>query len=322
MPDEFGLIQRLCQTIPSHGSHHNNATVDLGPGDDAALLSVPADQQLVVCTDTLNADIHFFADANPADIAYKALAVNLSDLAAMGATPQWVTLNLSLPATTVKPSDWVDQFAKGFSELVLQHQVGLIGGDLCTGPLTITVTAIGLVPKGSAVQRQGALPGDAIYVSGALGAASAALQLIKNKQAVANELLQHLLRPMPRVELGQALRPVVSSMIDISDGLLADLNHLLKASAVSATINTALLPVSQALLAEPNYDWLWPATGGDDYELCFTVHQQNRHFLDDISAKTSVPLTCIGEISHGAGLTCLDPQGQLIKPETMGWKHF
>ncbi len=318
MSDEFALIKRLLLQIPEV----DIGAVDIGPGDDAAVVSVPTGQQLVVTTDTLNADIHFFSDTDPEAIGYKSLAVNLSDLAAMGAVPRWVSLSISLPDRGIDPEVWLDRFAGGFAELSSQYRVMLIGGDLTSGPLSITVTALGLVPVGTAIKRNGAMPGDAIMVSGKLGDASAALQLLMAQQPVPSDILMRLLRPQPRVELGQALRGVANSMIDISDGLLADLEHMLIASGCGGRLDISALPVSNTLRSRSDFDYQWPLSGGDDYELCFTVAQQNLDELNEINSSTAVQLTKIGEVTAGEGITCTDPLGNVQLPASKGWNHF
>lgn len=316
--DEFSLIKRLCEQITGAGSDG----LVLGPGDDAALFNVPSGQQLVVTTDTLNAGIHFFTDTDPADIGHKSLAVNLSDLAAMGATPKWVTLNLSLPKSEMDLPAWIDGFASGFAPLAAQHQVALAGGDMTSGPLSVTITAMGCLPNGSAVLRSGAQPGDAVFVTGTLGDAAAALHLFNAGHSVPDNWQQRLLRPSPRLATGQALRGIASSMIDISDGLLADLGHILDASGCAATIECGCLPLSAALRGHPEFDWQWPLAGGDDYELCFTAAPEQMDPIMQIAADTGTPVTRIGEIWSGQGIVCLGPDGKPMTFEQTGWDHF
>ncbi len=318
MADEFGLIQQLCKQLPIP----RKAGVNLGPGDDAAVVAVPRNQELVVTTDTLNADIHFFADARPDVIGYKSLAVNLSDLAAMGAVPRWVTLNLSLPQSDGDTGAWLDGFAKGFAELAEQHQLALIGGDLTRGPLAVTITAMGLVPKGKAVMRSGANAGDGIWVSGTLGDAAAALYVTRQQQTVPPRLLDRLQRPQPRVDLGRSLRGIASSMIDISDGLLADVEHISKASVCCARIESGLLPLSEAVLRHPAFDLHWPLAGGDDYELCFTAPIKQDKKIAALAKKMDIRITRIGEMTTGEGIVCLDVNGEALRLNQTGWKHF
>lgn len=318
MADEFGLIQRLCEQLPIP----QQAGVDLGPGDDAAVMDVPRHQQLVVSTDTLNADVHFFADAQPSVIGYKSLAVNLSDLAAMGAVPRWVSLNLSLPQSDFDTGAWLDGFAKGFAELAEQHQLALIGGDLTSGPLAVTITAMGLVPTGKAVVRSGATVGDGVWVTGTLGDAAAALYLFRQQQTVPPLLLDKLQRPQPRVDLGQSLRGIASSMIDISDGLLADVKHISKASGCGVRIESGLLPLSETVLQDPAFDLHWPLAGGDDYELCFTAPAKRDKKIAALAKKFNIRITRIGEAIAGEGVDCLDINGEALRLNHTGWKHF
>ncbi len=318
MAGEFALIKRLCQQIPTWG----NSGPDLGPGDDAAVVTVPEGQQLVVTTDTLNAGVHFFPDADPASVGYKSLAVNLSDLAAMAALPRWVSLSISLPVSGVDLQAWIDAFADGFAQLASQHQVALTGGDLTSGPLSVSVTAMGLVPRGTAVQRSGAQPGDKIIVSGTLGDAAGALQLMRTEQPVPEVLQRQLLRPQPQVSLGLALREVASSMIDISDGLLADIGHLLTASRCGGNLFVHQLPVSKTLKTLADFDWSWPLTGGDDYQLCFTLAPRYMQRLTEISNAAGVELSVIGEVTAQREINCYGSQGELITPEATGWTHF
>lgn len=316
--DEFALIQRLCQNIPTPTTSDSN----LGPGDDSALLNVPEGQQLVVSTDTLNVDVHFFADADPYTIGHKSLAVNLSDLAAMGALPKWVTMNLSLPANMLERMTWLNNFSAGFGALAKSYGVELVGGDVTRGPLMITVTALGLVPNDQALLRSTAHEGDLIIVSGNLGTAAAALHLIQSGSKPSVSWLESLQQPEPRVDLGLALRGTANSMIDISDGLLADLKHILDASSLGAEIYTSQLPIKQGVREHHAFTWDWPLAGGDDYELCFTVANHHLHEIKDLSRLLGVPLTVIGEMTVKPELVCMDEQGQVIKTKKKGWNHF
>lgn len=322
MADEFGLIQRLCRQLPIPVGAGIDHGVDLGPGDDAALVTVPKGQQLVVTTDTLNTDVHFFADADPGAVGYKSLAVNLSDLAAMGATPRWVTLNLSLPKSDLDISPWIDGFAEGFAELAKQYQVALIGGDLTSGPLAITVTAMGLVPKGKAVTRSGANAREGVWVTGTLGDAAAALYLYRQQEAVPEALQQRLMRPQARVDIGKNLLGIASSMIDVSDGLLSDLGHITQASECGARIDSGLLPLSETVLRHPEFDLHWPLAGGDDYELCFTAPKKHKKKIAALAKKSDARITQIGEVVAGQGITCLDINGEELSLDQTGWKHF
>ena len=321
---EFDLIARIrarCATRPD---------VLLGIGDDAALLQVPANVQLVVAMDTLNAGVHFPEATSPADIGWKALAVNLSDLAAMGATPAWCTLSLSLPEADAA---WIDGFLDGFLELAAAHGVALVGGDTTCGPLSVCVTAHGFVETGSALRRSGARIDDEVWASGTLGDAAGALALPKGGQvhftAVSepdplSELRARLDRPTPRIALGRALRGIASACIDVSDGLLADLGHVATASGVGAQIELALLPVSAALQSafDEASRRVLQATGGDDYELCFTAPAAIRSDVERAAREAGVEVARIGRIVEGEGVVALDAGGMPWASPRRGYAHF
>lgn len=318
---EFSLIERISRRA------HARADVVCGIGDDAALLTVPAGQQLVVTMDTLVAGVHFPHETAPADIGWKALAVNLSDLAAMAATPAWCTLALTLPDSD---SVWLEAFLDGFFALADQHRLVLVGGDTTRGPLSITVTAHGWVDAGEAIRRNGARPGDAIWVTGTLGDAAGGLAQWRAGGGHSAELRQRLDRPTPRIEAGLALRGLAHAMIDLSDGMLADLGHVLQASQplsgpLSARLELARLPTSRALadaFAEPAR-WPLQMAGGDDYELCFTAApEQTEAILAALSA-CAVPACQIGMLDTGAsGVTVIDPAGQPWHARRHGFDHF
>src|SRR5665647_435323 len=263
---EFDLIRR----------YFTRATPNalLGIGDDAALLKVSDDYVLAVSSDMLVSGTHFFPDADPFMLGHKTLAVNLSDMAAMGATPRWATLAIALPDAN---ETWLERLSAGFFALAQQHGVELIGGDTTRGPLNLCVTILGEVPAQHALKRSGAQPGDEVWVSGTLGDAALALAHLQGRVALSGEALaacaQVLHQPQPRVALGLALRGIASSAIDISDGLLADLGHILDASHAAAEIDLALLPVSSVMRAYVKIPLgqKCALSGGDDYELCFTA---------------------------------------------------
>ena len=291
----------------------------LGVGDDAALLDLDAESYLVVSTDSLVSGVHFSPDADPADIGYKALAVNLSDMAAMAAVPCWFTLALTLSAAETNPA-WLQGFACGLGELATKHTVSLVGGDLCKGPLAVTIQVIGECPKGREIRRSGARAGDSIYVSGQLGSAALALAMLKSGRQPQTDCHRRLLRPAPRVELGLSLRGIASAMIDISDGLLADLGHLLEAGHTGATINMDAIPTDPYLdnartLAEK---WRCVLSGGDDYELCFTVPPAKQQELECISQT----VYRIGTVIAGQGLRCFHEDGSEYIPDSAGYTHF
>jgi len=302
--------------------------VAVGIGDDAAVVDVLPGEQLVVAADTLVAAVHFPEATAPADIGHKALAVNLSDLAAMGARPAWATLALTLPAAD---EAWIAAFARGFFALAERTGVALIGGDTTRGPLTISVQILGLVPQGEALVRSGARPGDRIFVSGALGDAGLALRLLEQSGADASgcdpALVARLDRPEPRLELGAALRSLATAAIDLSDGLLADLGHILERSGVGATLWVDRLPRSAAFRetikdAEMPGWYELPLAAGDDYELCFTVAAERADAVHRVAESLALPLTWIGEIESAPGLRCRHQDGRDFVPPSSGYEHF
>ncbi len=295
--------------------------VILGIGDDAAVVTVPEKQQLVVATDTLVAGVHFPENTSPEDIGYKALAVNLSDLAAMGATPAWASLAITLPNAD---ETWLHAFCQGFFELAAQHNVQLIGGDTTQGPLTVTVSVQGFVPQGEALTRTRAKAGDEIYVTGYLGAAGLALRALSEGRAPSETQTTQLNRPVPRVAAGMALRNIASAAIDISDGLAADLGHIVQQSQVGACITLAALPVSAQLAAavSPEERIELALHAGDDYELCFTAPLAKREALAKAFADLDCPYCCIGVIYNEAGLRGITPDGETSLIETRGYEHF
>ncbi|WP_305806222.1 thiamine-phosphate kinase [Stenotrophomonas sp. YIM B06876] len=322
--DEFSLIERIrARTVA-------RADIVLGIGDDAALLQMPPGQQLVVTADTLNAGVHFPVQTLPADIGWKALAVNLSDLAAMGARPAWCTLALSLPAAE---PHWIDAFAEGFFALADAHGMALVGGDTTRGPLSISITAMGWVPQGGALRRDGARVGDDIWVTGIPGEAAAALALWQagklDVAAVAaapeRELLrQRLLRPVPRLPASQRLHGIARSCVDVSDGLLADLGHICTRSGVGAEVWLERLPRSPALaaLADAEQRRQWQLAGGDDYELCFTAPPQLREQVALAMEFAATPASRIGRITATLQVLALDASGVPWQPPRAGYNHF
>ncbi len=317
MPSEFDLIRQYF-TRPA------KRTV-LGVGDDAALLRVGAGQELAVSTDMLLVERHFFPDDDPEALGHKALAVNLSDLAAMGATPRWALLSIALPEVNER---WLTRFAQGWFALAEQEDVALIGGDTTKGPLTFSVTIMGEVPKGQALRRAGAKAGDEIWVSGTLGDAALALAYLQRRIQLtphdAAAVLPRLHRPTPRVKLGQKLLGLANSAIDISDGLLADLGHILQASNVGAEIQFEALPVSPALRAYLAHDAARKAVlaGGDDYELCFTAKAARHDDIVRLGRRLKLPLSCIGAITRKRGLIVRDAKQQALTIEETGFDHF
>lgn len=319
---EFDLIARIRDRCA-----HRRSDVALGIGDDAALLDVPAGQQLVACTDTLVAGVHFPVATAPEDIGWKSLAVNLSDLAAMGAEPAWALLALTLPDAEAQ---FVEHFADGFATLASKHAVALIGGDTTRGPLSVTVTALGFVPRDAALTRGGAHAGDAMFVTGTLGDAAGALQAGDPEPGTGDREKRHaklfarLNRPEPRVATGLALRGIASACIDVSDGLLADLGHVCAASGVGAELDAGALPLSSALTANFNAGACrqFALAGGDDYELCFTVPPGCEGRVASALAVAGCSATRIGRIVAGSGVRALDAGANEIEMAHAGWEHF
>ena len=316
---EFELIERYFAAVGALRSD-----VVLGVGDDAAVLSVPAGHELIACTDTLVEGRHFPTGFEAFDIGWRALAVNLSDLAAMGAEPRWATLALTLPAID---EEWLEEFVGGFATLAQAHGVALVGGDTTRGTLVLTVQALGTVPVGGAVPRSGARPGDLLYVTGWPGDAAAGLALLQgtlNGTGASRAALElKFRRPEPRVAFGQRLRGIASACIDVSDGLAADLGRLAAASGVAAVVRAAELPLSRALyaLAGEARARTYALGGGDDYELLFTVPAAGRAGLARATAASGAPAChCIGEITAGRGVRVVGEKGDLPLPK--GWDHF
>ena len=320
--DEFELIRNIIAT-----GTVQRKDVNLGIGDDCALLTIPADQQLAVSMDTLVAGRHFIPTAEPDALGHKALAVNLSDLAAMGATPAWATLSLTLPDADTRWQTWLKQFMAGYHALAHQYQVQLIGGDTTRGPLSITVQVHGFVPPGQALRRDAAQVGDHIYVSGTLGDAGLALCYQKGQYKI-DETTQHTInerlnRPTPRIELGQALTTCAHAAIDISDGLGAELSHICQASGVGAIIQAQQLPIRPAV---QNYiqhtgDWQLPVSAGDDYELLITAPTTAQKAVQQAAHAASVPLTRIGQIVAEPSIQMQMPDGR-AQPLGNGYNHF
>ncbi|MGY5452494.1 thiamine-phosphate kinase [Agarivorans sp. MS3-6] len=316
---EFDIIEKYFQQRKSRQD------VILGIGDDAALVMPPENSHLAISTDTLVEGVHFFKDIPPRALGHKALAVNLSDMAAMGAEPRWATLAITLPDAN---EQWLAQFCRGFFDLAEYFNVDLIGGDTTKGPLSITVTVHGAVPSGKALRRNGAKPGDWLYVTGSVGDSGLALAHLQNKlqlnpQQLELSLKQHYY-PQPRVLAGYGLRDIASSTIDISDGLYNDLQHILKQSNCSATLKLDQLPISETMCEAVSVDqcFAFALNGGEDYELCFTVPESNKGSLDTSLSYSGVPYTCIGQLAPGKGEIKLLYQDKPYQIEHAGWDHF
>ncbi|WP_104498369.1 thiamine-phosphate kinase [Acinetobacter indicus] len=298
--------------IDTYFNRQHGSAVDLGVGDDSAVLTPPPQQQLVICADTLVAGRHFPLDTDPHAIGWKSVAVNLSDIAAMGATPHSILLALSLPQID---HDWLKAFSQGLYDCCDQFGVRLIGGDTTQSPhLTLSVTALGWIDTGQAITRAGAQPGDYICVSGTVGDAAFGLR------HPGHALQQRLDYPTPRCELGQQLKGLASSMIDVSDGLAQDLGHILKASKVGATLDLDLLPLSDTLRHLPDTQrWQYALAGGDDYELCFSISPQ--HFEQLLQQPLNVRVTKIGQI-HAAPELHFVQNGVDHSLQFQGYQHF
>jgi thiamine-monophosphate kinase len=308
--NEFELIQNYFNWPLS------DPGIELGIGDDAAIFNLDSGYQLVTTTDTLSEGVHFFKNDSPEDIAYKSLAVNLSDIAAMGATAKCFTLALTLPKLD---EIWLKQFSQSLKQTSKKYNVSLIGGDTTRGPLNITITMMGVVETSKAIKRSGARNGDNIYVSGEIGDAALCLKKINAGERPHKAELIKLNRPIPRIELGSALKGIANSCIDISDGLEQDLSHIIKASKVGAMVDIQELPLSQSMIKyiESNDDWALPLCGGDDYELCFTAPENFNSEIINIAEFCKIKITKIGVINDSKDLKIkgYDGQGQ-------SYQHF
>ncbi len=314
---EFELIRHFFARQPV-----SRADVATGIGDDCALLRPPVGQSLAVTSDLLVSGVHFLPDVDPVSLGHKSLAVNLSDLAAMGAEPAWFLLNLALPEADTA---WLERFCRGMFDLARQYDVQLVGGDTSRGSLTIGVEAHGFVPETVALRRSGARAGDRIYVTGTLGDAAVALQHRLGKQRLSEAdfaaLVERLDRPVPRVREGMALRGIATGAIDISDGLLADLGHILEMSRVGARIFLDKIPLSPiGRVHAGRFSWEAALAMGDDYELCFTVPPENTGTLEKLRLACGV--RCIGEIEAEPGLRIVDESGKPYRPTFTGHDHF
>lgn len=311
---EFDLIR---QYFTRPGRH-----TLVGVGDDAALMEASPGQSLAASSDMLVAGRHFFPETDPYRLGRKSVAVNASDLAAMGANPRWILASIALPRVDER---WIAAFAKGFAEEAEAHGMDWVGGDTTAGPLNIAVTVLGEVPKDQALLRSGARVGDEIYVSGSIGDAALGLEVLLKKLTLPDRLAEHVVQrlecPTPRVGLGLKLRGVAHAAIDISDGLVADLGHLLQKSKLGATIEWSAIPILEGL---PPSRQIQDAVlgGGDDYELCFTASSEAAHNIQAIAKTLDLPLTRIGQVRAQAGLEVLDSSGQPMVVGRKGFDHF
>ncbi len=316
---EFSLIQHYFER---HAGRRDD--VLLGIGDDAALVRVAPGQELALAIDTLVAGVHFPHGTDPAAIGHKALAVNLSDLAAMGAEPAWLTVALTLPAAD--PA-WLEGFSRGLVELARVHGMQLIGGDTTRGPLTVSVQVHGLVPTGQALRRSGARPGDRVYVTGALGGAALGLAHLQERLALATDDAERcrarLDRPQPRLAAGLALRGLASAAIDVSDGLLADLGHILAAAGVGCSLDVDAVPQEPLAGEVPLEERLAAAlAGGDDYELCFTAPPEHAATLEALCARLDCGCRAVGTIEAEPGLRLHHRDGREYRAGCSGYEHF
>lgn len=315
---EFELIRNYFAAAPCAQPGEG---VALGIGDDCALLSVPAGEQLAISTDTLVAGVHFPDGCDPFLLGQRALGVSASDLAAMGASPLAFTLALTLPQVS---AHWLQAFAQGLNKMAQGCSMRLIGGDTTRGPLSITVTVFGSVPTGMALTRSGARPGDLLCVGGALGDGAGALPLVLNQltaqASTTDALLARYWSPQPQLGLGQALRGKASAALDISDGLLADCGHIALASGVKLVVEQTSLPMSEALtsLFAPTQARHAALAGGDDYVLAFTLPQIHLQGLRD----AGWPVFVVGRVAQGQGVVLIDEHGRDVTPMTRGYQHF
>lgn len=315
--DEFGIIRRFFQR---RGVRRDD--VVLGIGDDSAVVRPPPGHDLVVTTDVLVDGVHFPESTDPADIGHKSLAVNLSDIAAMGAVPAWATMCLTLGKAD---EDWLEAFSSGFFDLAERYEVQLIGGDTARGPLSVAVHVTGIVNGSGCLTRSGAREGDIVYVSGTLGDAALGLQIVSGKLTVSEPdhsyFVDRLNRPAPRVELGRALCGYASAAIDISDGLAADLGHICESSGAGAVIDVSRLAVSEPYRRSLSKVGWEPAVGfGDDYELCFTVPPEHAGAVEGAASDLGLQITPIGKIT---GRTLEWKYGdQPITFREQGYRHF
>lgn len=315
---EFELIQEY---FFRHAAAYG---VALGIGDDCALLQVPQGKQLAVSMDTLVGDVHFPGNADPELIAERALRVNLSDLAAMGAEPLWFTLGLTLPKTD---ENWLKGFSQGLFRAANDFNISLVGGDTTRGNLSITIQVHGAVDPAKALLRSHAKVGDSIFVSGPLGDGAAALAVIKKELEVGksafNYFMSHYYRPHPQLALGQHLAGVANACIDISDGLVADLGHICEQSGIGAEIDIERLPMSEPLAkrGEDEQAMQWALAGGDDYQLCFTVAANKMQRFEDLCNRHRLKAIPIGRMVEGKGVTCRLKGDELALTRT-GYQHF
>ncbi|WP_110456509.1 thiamine-phosphate kinase [Shewanella algidipiscicola] len=316
---EFNVIERF---FAERGQARRD--VALSVGDDCALVNPAEHKSIAISCDTLVENVHFLADMPAKALGYKSVAVNLSDLAAMGAEPAWMTLAITLPNID---EAWLDAFSQGLNDAAEYYGVALVGGDTTRGPKSITITINGQVPKGKALTRSGANNGDWIYVTGTLGDSALGLAILRGEQTLSGDAAQYLIQrhyyPTPRVLAGQSLRNLASSAIDLSDGLVSDIGHILKHSNVGAIVDVDQLPLSAAMRESVEYEQAlsYALTGGEDYELLFTVPESQRGALETSLAHAGVSFAKIGQISTGNKLRLMK-EGATFKPINFSFEHF
>lgn len=322
--NEFELIRQFFNSGQGDDSNHTSGVV-LGIGDDAAVLQPISDHQMIVSVDTLVSGVHFPETASAYDIGWRTLAVNLSDLAAMGVTPRWFTLALTIPTAD---ESWLQSFSQGLFDCASRYQIKLVGGDTTAGPLTLTVQVIGETPNQQFLSRSGAAVGDGIYLTGYVGDAIAGLGIVQGKYSTTDTheryLLDRFMKPTPRVEAGLALSTIASAAIDISDGVIADLGHIAEASQLSAALELGKIPVSEPLielLGKSTAQQL-ALSAGDDYELCFTVSAVHQSKLPAIFETLELNYSQIGEMKTGTGVSIQGEKHPDIQHTNTGYQHF
>ncbi|MBV1914992.1 MAG: thiamine-phosphate kinase [Pseudomonadales bacterium] len=322
--NEFELIRHYFNQQHS-GSANRSTGMALGIGDDAAVLQPSPNCQTVVAVDTLVSGVHFPENASAYDIGWRTLAVNLSDLAAMGATPRWFTLALTIPSID---ENWLQAFSKGLFDCAQRYDIKLVGGDTTAGPLTLTIQVMGEVSKSEFLTRSDAQAGDAIYLTGYIGDAMAGLGIMQNRYAANGTqreyLLDRFMKPTPRIEAGLALCQLANSAIDVSDGLIADLGHIAEASRLSAELQLDNIPVSDPLiklLGKSEAQQL-ALTSGDDYEICFTIAPEFEDQLPALFESLELNYSRIGEMSSGKGVSVFNPGGSSVTENATGYQHF
>jgi len=313
---EFDLIKRYFH----RPELRSGQDMVLGPGDDCALLQLPFKHQLAVTSDTFVADVHFFADMSADKIAQRCLAASVSDLAAMGATPAWFNLCLTLPQAD---ENWLSSFSQGLAEQAIACGISLAGGDTTRGPLTISIHAMGWTPIGQAITRSGAQPGDAIMVSGSLGDSAAGLRVMQDQRDAEDTLSKRFWNPTPRIALGQWLRNKATACLDVSDGLVQDLGHILTASGCGADLQLLDFPLSPELQLHVPLSQAqnYALSGGEDFELCFTLPARYAADAQAYSKAQGLPLTAIGQVSAELGCRVWQGDERLPTP-SQGYQHF